>query len=255
MKRWPLLLSSLMVAGLGTAAASEIEVEVRFIEMSVPVGVSWQLDTAGLRTSVVGDMTNVLSTLAHSGHVDFLCSPRIRTQSGSNATIKVVTEIRYPTDVDIRRISVTNGETIVRGVAVVPGHFETRDVGITLNVTPVLNTKQNMIDLDLMAEIVDKPVWKEYTATYEGADGTKQSIALSQPFFHARRITPKLSLYNNETLVMGGLIASGTKQVEKRVPILGAIPWLSRLFRSSREITEEKNLLVTVTARIVGEHP
>jgi type II secretory pathway component HofQ len=34
-----------------------------------------------------------------------------------------------------------------------------------------------------------------------------------------------------------------------------AIPWVGRLFRSSREITENRNLVITVTARTVGDHP
>lgn len=268
MKTYLVLLSSLMAASLSLADNSqepspEIDVEVRFIDIcqttSDSPGLSWQLDESWAKSTASNldssDMTYVLSVLERSGSANLLSAPRIRTQSGTNATIKVVTEYRYATDVDIRRVSMTNGEDIVRGVAVVPGNFETRDVGITLNVTPVFDTKRNMIDLNLMAEVVSEPIWKEYTATYEGADGTKQTVAIPQPFFHTRHINQSLSLYNNTTVVIGGMITTGKTRVEDRVPILGAIPWFGRLFRSSHEINEKRNLLITITARTVDDAP
>lgn len=143
----------------------------------------------------------------------------------------------------------------MRAIAVIPSNFETRDVGITLNVTPLFNEKQNTIDLKVMAEIVSEPTWKEYPITYEGMNGTQQTMVFPQPFFHTRQVSQNLSLPNNTTLVMGGLTTTGTKQVEDRVPVLGAIPWLGRLFRSIREINESRNLVITVSARTLGDRP
>jgi type IV pilus assembly protein PilQ len=51
---------------------------------------------------------------------------------------------------------------------------------------------------------------------------------------------------------MGGMIATEKKHVEKRVPILGAIPWLGRLFRSSHEVNEKRKIIITITARTVN---
>ena len=256
MKTLLVLLSSLIVANLATAVEPLIEVEVRFIEicetMPEPTKLSWQLDGSG-QSLVASDMSNLLSSVEQSGSVDLLSSPRVTTQSGSNAIIKVVSECIYPTEVDIRHVSVTNGEKIVRSVELIPRNFVTRDVGITLNVTPAFRAEENMIDLQLMAEVVSEPIWKDYIVKYEGADGSKQEFPFTQPFFHTRQISPSLSLHNDTTVVMGGMITTKKARVEDRVPILGSIPWFGRLFRSSRELNEKRNLFITITARTVGD--
>jgi general secretion pathway protein D len=252
-----LLFCGLMAASLANAAPPIIEIEVRFIEIRSDLDTSdrvpLNLDTKAYSER---DMTNFLMNLERSCSADVMAAPKVCTQSGTNATIKVVTEYRYPTVLDIQSVSATNGSDVVRAIAVIPSNFETRDVGVTLNVTPVFNEKQNTIDLKAMAEIVSEPTWKEYPITYEGMNGTKQSVVFPQPFFHTRQVSQNLlSIPNNSTMVTGGLITTAKRQVEERVPVLGAIPWLGRLFRRSREITENRNLVITVTARTVGDHP
>lgn len=258
----------LIVAGIAAAGSSnespptEIEVEVRFIEFQDmqqgQSGVAGDFDamaTNSLTTCLdTRNTTNFYATLARYGGVNLLSAPRLRTQSGKSGTVKVVRELRYPTGIDICPVAVTNGATVLRGVAIVHSNFETRDVGITLKVTPVFDAQRNMIDLELMAEVVEsEPIWKEYTATYEGTDGTKRTTAIPQPVFHTRQINTTISLSNNSTVVMGGLITSEKKSVEDRIPILGAIPWLGRLFRSTSIVNEKRHLLTVISAKVVGK--
>lgn len=254
-------MSYLVAASIASAATPEIEVHVSFIEIhettSDAPSLSWQLDESLAESATCNiesqDMAQVISILEQSSNADLLSAPRIRTQSGTNATIKVVTEYQYPTDVDIRRVSVTNGADIVHGIAIVPSGFQTRDVGITLNVKPVFDAQRNMIDLNLMAEVVSEPSWKAYTATYDGIDGTRQTVEIPQPFFPTRHISQTLSLHNNATVVLGGMITTGMETVDDRVPILGSIPWLGRLFRSRHEVHVKRHLLITITAGTVTD--
>jgi general secretion pathway protein D len=50
---------------------------------------------------------------------------------------------------------------------------------------------------------------------------------------------------------MGGLITEQRKTMEDKIPFLGDIPYLGRLFRSRSEKSEKRNLLIFVTARLV----
>lgn len=258
----------LIVAGIVAADNSNehspavIEVEVGFIEFQdmqqEQPGIAGDFDaiaTNSLTTCLdTRNMTNLYATLARYGGVNLLSAPRLRTQSGKAGTVKIVREIRYPTGVDICPVAMTNGETVLRSVAIVPGNFQTRDVGITLNVTPVFDAQRNMIDLELMAEVVEsEPIWKDFAAMYEGTDGTRRTVAIPQPIFHTRQINTTISLSNNSTVVMGGLITSEKKNVEDRIPILGAIPWLGRLFRSTSIVDEKQHLLTVISAKVVGE--
>lgn len=257
MKIRNILMIFFIATGVAVAENPEIELKVCFIEVGETTlekpSLSWQLDdycinskTGNLNTQ---DMKNFIAELDHSGYSDLIAAPKITTRSGSNATIKVVTEYQYPTDVDVRCVSVTNDDQIVNGVAVVPSDYESRDVGVILNVTPTFDAKHNMIDLELMAEIVTKPIWKKYTVLYQGSDGTKQTIQLPQPFFHTRQINPTLSLKNNTTVVMGGMTTVDTKHEKDKIPILGSIPLIGRLFCRNQTVYCKKNLLITITAR------
>jgi general secretion pathway protein D len=58
-------------------------------------------------------------------------------------------------------------------------------------------------------------------------------------------------IYNGATVVMGGMISEERIEVDDRVPFLGDIPIIGRLFRSTFENSEKRNLLIFVTARLV----
>jgi len=256
-----LFLGIAVAAGLVVAETvtnpPDIEVSVRFIDVcqdspdAPPV--EWLLSEPGSKSSqlTAREMSGTLVNWAQRGDVDILAAPRVTTRSGSNAVIKVVTECRYPTDLEISPVSFTNGSEVVSGIAFAPGGFETRDVGITLNVTPVFEARRNIIEMKLDAEVVVETVWTNYPVTYKDADGTTQTVAFPQPFFHTRRVSQNLSLFNGSTVMMGGMVSELKKRTEHRVPVLGSIPWLGRLFRTYREVPNRRNLFIFVTARTV----
>ena len=76
-------------------------------------------------------------------------------------------------------------------------------------------------------------------------------IAMRQPLFKVRSINTKVAIYNGATVVMGGMITENRREVEDKIPFLGDIPLIGRLFRSTYEMSEKRNLLIFVTARMV----
>jgi general secretion pathway protein D len=77
------------------------------------------------------------------------------------------------------------------------------------------------------------------------------NVPMEQPFFKERSIETHVSIYNGATIVMGGLITEERKSMEDKIPFLGDIPFLGRLFRSRSEWSNKRNLLIFVTARLV----
>lgn len=75
---------------------------------------------------------------------------------------------------------------------------------------------------------------------------------MKQPFFHVRKIDTKVSLVPGATVVMGGLITEQRKAMDDKVPFLGDLPFIGRLFRSHAEQTVKRNLLIFVTARLIS---
>ncbi|MCR5413174.1 MAG: hypothetical protein K6F50_00410 [Kiritimatiellae bacterium] len=80
---------------------------------------------------------------------------------------------------------------------------------------------------------------------------TYYDAPMEQPFFHVRSVNSKLSVYPGATIVMGGLITEQRKAMDDKVPFLGDLPFIGRLFRSHSEQTVKRNLLIFVTTRLV----
>ena len=193
--------------------------------------------------------------------------------------MKVVTEYIYPTEFEVTGLqsggSGNNSTSTTTGAVVEPQNFEMREVGVILQVVPEVSAEGQMINLMLNPQVVSEPVWKNYGAkipiqkqsTPLSITGAISDAALAsllapqppeymelpmeQPFFHVRSVSTQLSIYNGATVVMGGLITEARTTIEDKVPFLGDLPYIGRLFRSKSEQSEKRNLLVFVTARLV----
>lgn len=208
------------------------------------------------------ELTMVLHALQQRGHTDLLSAPKVTTQSGQQAVIKVVTEYIYPTEFETSGIGGDTGGGAVGaqggavvGAVVTPRDFTTREVGVILEVLPEVSPEGQMINLTLSPEVVSEPTWRNYGSTYTSFDPNgnpvTQTLNMEQPFFHTRKLQTNLLIYNGATVVMGGMITEVRTKVDDKIPLLGDIPILGRLFRSQYESSEKRNLLIFVTARLV----
>ena len=80
---------------------------------------------------------------------------------------------------------------------------------------------------------------------------TYYDAPMEQPFFSVRSIDSKVSITPGSTVVMGGLITEQRKAMDDKIPFLGDLPFLGRLFRSHAEQTIKRNLLIFVTGRLI----
>ena len=201
------------------------------------------------------ELTIILHAIQQKGNADLLSAPKVTTQAGQEATIKVVTEYIYPTEFNVEPITATAaggaGNAQIVGGIVEPGSFETREVGVILSVMPQVTPEGQMIILTMAPEVVSEPIWKNYGSVYTDPNGNEQRLNMEQPFFHTRSITTQIAIYNGATVVMGGMINELRNEVDDKIPLLGDIPLLGRLFRSRYDDSEKRNLLIFVTARLV----
>lgn len=228
------------------------------------------------------DLSMILHMLSQRSDTDLLSAPKVVTKSGQEAIMKVVTEYIYPTEFQVQQVSTsssgsgTSSTSVPVPFMVEPRNFEMREVGVILQVVPEVSAEGQMINLLLNPQVVSEPVWKNYGTkipynapqpAYSLAGLTADAIAalglnkppetlytelpMEQPFFHVRSVQTQLSVYNGATVVMGGLITEDRKTMEDKIPFLGDIPYLGRLFRSRSELSVKRNLLVFVTAKLV----
>jgi general secretion pathway protein D len=68
------------------------------------------------------------------------------------------------------------------------------------------------------------------------------------PYYRLREITTEVTVEDGSTVAMGGLIYDKTETFKDKVPVLGSIPLIGRLFRSEGEKSVKRNLMIFVTA-------
>jgi len=204
------------------------------------------------------DLSMILHMLSQRSDTDLLSAPKVVTKSGQEAIMKVVTEYIYPTEFEVQEIDVSGGGgsgstsvDVPTPFMVEPQNFEMREVGVILQVVPEVSAEGQMINLMLNPQVVSEPVWKNYGTKIPFNASVYTDLPMEQPFFHVRSVQTQLSVYNGATVVMGGLITEDRKTMEDKIPFLGDIPYLGRLFRSRSEQSIKRNLLVFVTARLV----
>ncbi len=222
----------------------------------------------------------VIRALNQKKGIDLLSAPRVTTKSGQRAVIEIVREFRYPTQFteprvpDIQGRGSSNSTTTTVALPVVgpstPSNFETRNTGVTLEVEPVVGPDGVTIDLNLVPQVVEFEGFINYGSPISTVNpallgflglpgnilGTQQSIVLTdnvinQPIFSSRKVTTSVSVFDGQTVVLGGLMREDVQKTEDRTPIIGDIPVVGRLFRTNAEQHIKRNLVIFVTARLV----
>lgn len=198
-------------------------------------------------------VTMILHALEQRSGSNLLSAPKVTTRTGSNAEIKVVRELIYPTDYEITPAQTlgTTGAQSFSPAFVTPTGFEERDLGVILNVTPTVGPDNYTIDLIMMPQVTELYEWINYGTKMSDGRGGLVDMDLHQPIFHSRTITTSISIWDGQTVVMGGLITEAQETTEDKVPFLGDIPLLGHIFRSKTDHSVKRNLLIFVTANLV----
>ena len=204
----------------------------------------------------------VLHALSNRSNTDLLSAPKVTARTGTTATIKTVTEYVYPTEYEVTWPEDSDSNTVILQdgstgsmtlPAVEPQEFNMREVGVILQVTPNVSSDGTRISLELQPTVVSDPSWKDYGYTYpiDYRSGEGFHLTMEQPFFPVRSLATQVDIYNGCTVAMGGMIREERFTEEDKIPILGDIPLIGRLFRYKYEQSDKRNLLIFVTARLV----
>jgi general secretion pathway protein D len=204
------------------------------------------------------DADFVFRALSRQSGSDLMSAPKVTVLSGKRATITVAQEMRYPESYgDLESTVSPAGRRGSGGVSITAGtpqDFVTRNVGVEMTVTPNVEN-DDTISLILEPRVTEFEGFVEYGGTSIAIQGDTTVTLPSgfyQPIFSVREITTEVTVYDGATIVMGGLTRDEVKSISDKVPILGDIPGLGRLFRSEGETRLKRNLLIFVTANLVS---
>ncbi|WP_411185960.1 type II secretion system secretin GspD [Photobacterium rosenbergii] len=174
---------------------------------------------------VMGDWTMLVNAVASDRNSNILSSPSITVMDNGEASFIVGEEVPVVTG----STSSSNNDNPFQTV-------ERKEVGIKLNVTPQIN-EGDSVQLKIEQEV----------SNVLGADGAVDVR------FSKRQLTTNVLIQDGQMLALGGLIQEQTNESEQKIPILGDIPVLGHLFKSTNTTTGKTNLMVFIKPTIIRD--
>jgi type IV pilus assembly protein PilQ len=172
----------------------------------------------------------VLSALENNNEVELVSNPTVVTMNNTLAQINIGEEYPIPQ----YRYNEENGTFEVSG-------FEYKPIGILLNVTPQVNSA-GFINLEIKPEISSRTG----EVNFGGAGGA------AIPIVTTRKTESSVTIKSGYTLAIGGLMEHSIGKTENKVPVLGDIPGVGRLFRNNTDTLDGRNLVIFITAKVLN---
>ncbi|GEA61356.1 type II secretion system secretin GspD [Vibrio comitans] len=173
----------------------------------------------------MGDWTALISAVATDSNSNILSSPSITVMDNGEASFIVGEEVPVLTG----STSGSNNENPFQTV-------DRKEVGIKLKVVPQIN-EGDSVQLQIEQEV----------SNVLGANGAVDVR------FAKRQLNTSVMIQDGQMLVLGGLVDERALESESKVPILGDIPWLGQLFKSTSTQVEKKNLMVFIKPTIIRD--
>lgn len=164
-----------------------------------------------------------LSALENDGFGEIISQPKVLTGDKQQATIKAGTEIPYQT-------GTSSGET----------EIEFREAVLKLDVTPQI-TPDNRIIMNL---VINQDSIGQIVPTAQGG---------SEPTIDVTEVITQALVGDGQTLVLGGIFQMEEVKGVEKVPVLGDIPYIGKMFRNRISSHSKREILIFVTPRIISD--
>ncbi len=174
---------------------------------------------------VMGDWTALISAVSSDTNSNILSSPSITVMDNGEASFVVGEEVPVLTG----STAGSNNDNPFQTV-------ERKEVGIKLKVVPQIN-EGNSVQLNIEQEV----------SNVLGANGAVDIR------FGTRQLNTSVMIEDGQMLVLGGLVDEQAQESESKVPLLGDIPVIGQLFKSTSTSTYKRNLMVFIKPTIIRE--
>lgn len=201
---------------------------------------------------------------------DLVAAPRVTLADGKESKIVIAREMFYPESYTQPTVP-NNDQGLGAGFILpsTPQNFLSKNVGVTLTVKGESTSVPKAVDLDFtQLEVADFTGFVDYgvniatvsLGAYDAATDTILQMPVQVPggtapylvpIFSKRSLQSRVRLMDGETVGLGGLISETTQTVDDKVPGLGDLPMVGRLFRSKASQKIKLNLVIFCTLRIV----
>jgi len=201
-----------------------------------------QLNSASATYQIIGkDYQATLQALAQQGKAEILARPSVLARDGQLAEIVAGQSIYLPSGVSFGSVGTSSSTTI----PTINGNYQ--NVGIQLDVTPYIGAN-NLVEMILV------PQNTSVDTSTPGQVITSASIfssAIYAPNINKTSANTVVVTPDGQPVVIGGLIQDVRSSNVSQVPVLGDIPVLGNLFKSTTKSKQKEELVIFITPHIV----
>ena len=197
------------------------------------------LDTITFNGKQLLSLGGLVSALRSNGKNNILSTPSIMTLDNQEAMIKVGQEVPFLTGSYTTNTGTSGGATgtSTTGIGNPFQTIQRKDVGLTLTVTPHVNSGDS-VRLDIHQEV---------SSLLPPVQGAVDLVT------NKREIKTTVLVKNDSVLVLGGLISDNVKDSVQKVPALGDIPLIGNLFRYRSNDHTKQDLMVFLHPKILRD--
>lgn len=227
-----------------------------------------------------------ITAISQKKGTDLVSVPSVITKSGVQTQIEMVREFPYPTEFDPPQIPQNvdpngnvfaigfNGQVTspASGTAPVtpstPTSFEMRKVGSLLEVEAVVGEDGRQVELTLSPSTTEfegfidygSPITNtNYSSQFDpftfsfinSASNYVQPNPILQPIFRSNKLKTAVLVWDGSTVVLGGVIYEKKEEINDKVPILGDLPIIGKLWQNKVKQVQKKNVLFFVTVKVI----
>lgn len=250
------------VAEINRTALEKLGVRFGLDHPGIGGGISWSILSKFLSNPVTRDVTTTTVvggvTQTVSLPNQYLTGPGMISGAKTGATNKLIDIdaekddglVKILAEPNIVAISGQEGSFLAGGEIMIPVPqaqgtvtLESKQFGVGVRFTPIV-LEDGRIQMRVLPEVTDLVGFTTVATTGLGA-------AVLVPTLTTRRASTTVELREGQSLAIGGLLQDGVREQINRFPVLGEIPVLGALFRSSEFQKNKTELLIVVTPRLI----
>lgn len=230
------------------------------------------------------NVTVLMRGISQKKGIDVAAVPAVTTRSGQAASVRSVYDFIYASEYEPPEIpnnvggdgfiDLDTGELLPQEPQVSPvtpsnpTSFEGREIGVVLEVLPTASADKRFVDISLKPELTEFDGFINYGSPILAGQEVGLGIGPNGLFVDAEDIvvTPNeilmpvfskigtetsLTVADNSTIVLGGLLDERVQNVEDKTPILGDLPMVGRLFQSKANSPVKTAIVIMVHVRVV----
>lgn len=216
---------------------------------------------------------------------DLVSVPSVVARSGQKASVRVVREFPYPTEFDPPEIPQQFGTVGVTAIGVAggasspaqgaipitpttPTTFEVKELGTVLEIEPVISDDGRTVEVSVTPTNTEFEGFIDYGSDIRNSAGSSSfdpfafayvnsytdfvvDNPILQPVFRKTSEATSVTIWDGQTIVIGGVVSEKITDINDKVPVIGDIPLIGRLWQSKVKQSIKKCVLITVTVKVI----